>query len=80
MTSDVGRTYVRNERSFASAEPRPRTAGVGRGGAASGSCEGAAAGPRMGAAVWSCAGAAPVRLEGAARRKFDKKFQILNKN
>ena len=30
--------------------PRPRAAGVGRGGAASGSCEGAAAAPRVGAA------------------------------
>ena len=68
MTSDVRRTFVR--------EPRPRAVGVGRGGAASGSCEGAAAVPRVGAAVWSCAGAVPVRLEGAARRKFDKKFQI----
>ena len=66
MTSDVGRTYVRNERSFASAEPQPPAAGVGRGGAALGSCEGAAAGPRVGAAVWSCVGAASVRLEGAA--------------
>ena len=60
--------------------PRPRAVGVDRGGAASGSCEGAAAVPRVGAAVWSCAGAASVRLEGAARWKFDKKFQILNKN
>ena len=56
--------------------PRPRAVGVGRGGAASGSCEGAAAAPRVGAAVWSCVGAAPVRLEGAARRKFDKNCQI----
>ena len=79
MTYDVGRTYVRNERSFA-AEPRPRAVGVGRGGAASESCEGAAAAPRVGAAVWSCAGAVSMQLEGAARRKFDKKFQILNKN
>ena len=72
--SEVGRTYVRNERSFAVAVPRPRAAGDGRGGAALGSCEGAASGPREaaafvvrpGAAVWSCVGAAPVRLEGAA--------------
>lgn len=76
MTSDVGRTYVRNERSFASAEPRPRAADVGRGGAASGSCEGAAAAPRVGAAIWSCAGAASVRLKGAAAGNLTKNFKF----
>jgi len=40
--------------------PRPRAADVGRGGAALGSCEGAAAGPRD--------GAAPVRRKGAATK------------
>ena len=58
--SEVGRTYVRNERSFAVAVPRPSAADGGRGGAALGSCEGAAAGPR--------GGAASMRRKGAATR------------
>ena len=86
--SEVGRTYVRNERSFAVAMPRPSAADGGRGGAALGSCEGAASGPRgaaafivrPGAAVWSCVGAGFVAHERSCDWKFDKKFQILNKN
>ena len=49
--------------------PRPRAAGVGRGGAALGSCEGAAAGPR--------GAAAPVRRKGAATRSCGEPAQNL---
>ena len=89
--SEVGRTYVRNERSFAVAVPRPSAADGGRGGAALGSCEGAASGPReaaafvvrLGAAVWSCVGAGFIAHErscvhvcGAAARNLTKNFKF----
>ena len=89
--SEVGRTYVRNERSFAVAVPRPSAADGGRGGAALGSCEGAASGPREaaafvvrpGAAVWSCVGAgfaaherSCVHVWGAATGNLTKNFKF----
>ena len=49
--------------------PQPRAAGVRRGGAALGSCEGAAAGPRD--------GAAPVRRKGAATKSCGEPAQNL---
>ena len=46
--------------------PRPHAAGVGRGGAAAGSCGAAANFGRPGAADGSCEGATPARRKGAA--------------
>ena len=89
--SEVRRTYVRNERSFASADVQPIDADGGRGGAALGSCEGAASGPREaaaicvgpGAAVGSCVGAGFVAHErscvhvwGTAARNLTKNFKF----
>ena len=76
MTSDE-HTFRTNVR-----VPRPRAADVGRGGAALGSCVGAAAGRRQGAAARPCEGAAngsrekELRLSGHTHPEFDKKFQI----
>ena len=80
-----------SHRTSSAAVPQPNTTDGGRGGAALGSCEGAAAGlreaaafvVRLGAAVWSCVGAGFIAHErscvhvcGAAARNLTKNFKF----